>query len=176
MKKYIFILTFIIPVFVFTSCTESDDEFFASTTLTANDLIEVSLTGDEVTISSNIPRILPQATNPFDIFLTSTSRKMFFNYTIQKKNSNNVWEYITPSNIVLLNGENQTGSYISGIAILDALDTTYEYESKITLTTGQYRISFDPEIVTLNAQNAVMVTVKTSVTGIPNNMLEFTIN
>ena len=47
---------------------------------------------------------------------------------------------------------------------------------KITLTTGQYRISFDPEIVTLNAQNAVMVTVKTSVTGIPNNMLEFTIN
>ena len=101
---------------------------------------------------------------------------MFFNYTIQKKNSNNVWEYITPSNIVLLNGENQTGSYISGIAVLDAIDTTYEYESKITLTTGQYRISFDPEIVTLNAQNAVMVTVKTSVTGIPNNMLEFTIN
>ena len=82
MKKYIFILTFIIPVFVFTSCTESDDEFFASTTLTANDLIEVSLTGDEVTVSSNIPRILPQTTNPFDIFLTSTSRKMFFNYTI----------------------------------------------------------------------------------------------
>ncbi|MCD8519125.1 MAG: hypothetical protein LRY32_06415 [Flavobacterium sp.] len=50
--------------------------------------------------------------------------------------------------------------YISGITVLDALDTTYEYETNITLTPGQYRIIVDPEIVTLNAQNAVMVTVK----------------
>ena len=176
MKKYIYILTLVIPSFLFTNCTESDDEFFASTIVTANNLIELEVTGNEVNVSCYVARILPQPNDPFDIYLTSTSRKMFFNYTLEKRNTNGAWEFITPSTLTVIEGENATGDYISGIAVLDALDTTYEYETDITLTPGQYRITVDPEIVTLNAQNAVMVTVKTSVIGATGNVLEFTVN
>lgn len=176
MKKHIYILTFIIPALVFTSCTESDDEFFPSTIVTANNLIELEVMGNEVNVSAYVGRLLTQSTNPFDIYLTSTSRKMFFNYTLEKKNTSGAWEYITPTNVTIVKGENLIGDYISGIAVLDALDTTYEYETDITLTPGQYRITVDPEIVTLNSQNAVMVTVKTSVVGAVENVLEFTVN
>ena len=176
MKKYIYILTLVIPSFLFTNCTESDDEFFASTIVTTNNLIELEVTGNEVNVSCYVARILPQPNDPFDIYLTSTSRKMFFNYTLEKRNTNGAWEFITPSTLTVIEGENATGDYISGIAVLDALDTTYEYETDITLTPGQYRITVDPEIVTLNAQNAVMVTVKTSVIGATGNVLEFTVN
>jgi hypothetical protein len=95
---------------------------------------------------------------------------------LEKRNTSGAWENITPTSITSVEGENQIGVYISGIAVLDALDTTYEYESDITLSAGQYRILIDPEIVSLNSQNSVMVTVKTSTFGIPSNALEFTVN
>lgn len=176
MKKYIQYLTVVITALVFTSCTESDDEFFPSKIVTSNELIEVNVTGNELNVSCYVPRLLPQNINPFDIYLTSTARKLFFNYTLEKRNTNGQWELITPTTINLVEGENQIGDYISGIAVLDALDTTYEYESDITLAAGQYRILIDPEIVSLNSQNAVMVTIKTSTAGIPSNILEFTVN
>ena len=176
MKKYIYIFTLLVPFFVLTSCTESDDEFFAATTVTSNNLIDLQVTGSEVNVSSYVARLLPQSTNPFDIYLTSNSRKMFFNYTIEKRNSSNEWEFITPTTVNLIKGENSISDYVSGIAVLDALDTMYEYETTITLTPGQYRITVDPEIVTLNAQNAVMVTVKTTTTGAVDNILTFTVN
>ncbi len=102
MKKYIYILTLVIPSFFFTSCTESDDEFFASTVVTANNLIELDVTGNEVNVSCYVARLLPQSTNPFDIYLTSTSRKMFFNYTLEKRNTNGAWEFITPSTLTVI--------------------------------------------------------------------------
>lgn len=176
MKKYIYIFTLLVPFFVLTSCTESDDEFFAATTVTSNNLIDLQVTGSEVNVSSYVARLLPQSSNPFDIYLTSNSRKMFFNYTIERRNSSNEWEFITPTTVNLIKGENSIGDYVSGIAVLDALDTMYEYETTITLTSGQYRITVDPEIVTLNAQNAVMVTVKTTTTGAVDNVLTFTVN
>ncbi len=176
MKKYIYIITLLVPFFVLTSCTESDDEFFANTTVTSNNLIGLQVTGNEVNVSCYVARLLPQSSNPFDIYLTSNSRKLFFNYTLEKRNSSNEWEFITPTNVTSIAGENSIGDYMSGIAVLDALDTTYEYEADIALTPGQYRITIDPEIVTLNAQNAVMVTVKTTTTGAVDNVLTFTVN
>ena len=176
MKKYIFILTLVIPSFLFTSCTESDDEFFASTIVTANNLIELDVTGNELKVSCYVSRLLPQPNNPFDIYLTSNSRKMFFNYTLERKNASGVWEYYIPTTVSVIEGENAIDEVISGIAVLDALDTTYEYETNNTLTSGQYRVIVDPEIVTLNAQDAVMVTLKTSALGAVGNVLEFTVN
>lgn len=176
MKKYIQYITVAIITLIFTGCTESDDEFFASKIVTSNELIEVNVTGNELNVSCYVPRLLPQDTNPFDIYLTSTSRKMFFNYTLEKRNTGGAWEYITPSTLTVIEGENAIGDYISGVTVLDALDITYEYETNITLTPGQYRIIIDPEIVTLNAQDAVMVTVKTSTVGAVGNVLEFTMN
>jgi hypothetical protein len=78
MKKHIYYLTLAIVALVFTSCTESDDEFFASTTVTSNELIAVNVTGNQLNISCYYPRLLPQAGgNPFDVYLTSTARKYF---------------------------------------------------------------------------------------------------
>ena len=176
MKNYIKYLTVAVVALLFTSCTESDDEFFASKIVNSSNLIEVSASGNNLNVSCYVPRLLPQTTNPFDIYLTSTSRKMFFNYTLEKKNGSGAWEYISPGNISVVEGENQVGDYISGVTVLDALDTTYEYEVDITLAAGQYRIIVDPEIVSLNSQNAVMVIVRTNVSGVPSNLLEFTVN
>lgn len=177
MKKYIHFLTIAIITLVFTSCTESDDEFFASTSVTSNELIEVNVSGNQLNVSCYFPRLIPQTgSNPFDVYLTSTSRKFFFNYTLEKKNASGSWEYITPTSIAIIEGENQIGSYISGIPVLDALDTTYEYETTTTLAAGQYRIKIDPEVVSLFSEDAVTVTIKTTTAGIPSNTLEFTIN
>ena len=176
MKKYLYILTLVIPSLLFTSCTESDDEFFASTIVTANSLIELDVTGNELNVSCYVSRLLPQPNNPFDIYLTSTSRKIFFNYTLEKKNTSGAWEYYTPTTVSVIEGENEIDEIISGIAVLDALDTTYEYETNNTLAPGQYRVIVEPEIVTLNAQDAVMVTIKTTTVGAVGNVLEFTVD
>lgn len=176
MKKHIYYFTLAIFTLLFTSCTESDDEFFASTTVTSNGLVALNVTGNQLNISCYYARLLPQSgANPFDVYLTSSARKFFFNYTLEKKNGSGAWEYITPSTVTVVAGENQRGDYSSGIPVLDALDTTYEYESDITLTAGQYRVSINPEIISLNAQDAVMVTINTSTAGISSNTLEFTI-
>ena len=179
MKKYIYVLTLVIPTILFTSCTESDDEFFASKIVTANNLIDVNTTANDVTVSCNFARLLPQDTNPFDLYLTSTSEEFFFNYTLEKKNASGNWEIVPESgyskNEVL--GTNQIGEFISAICQLDVLETNYQYETTITPSTpGDYRIRLDNEIVSLGSKDAVTVTIRTTVTGVDaSNSLEFTI-
>lgn len=179
MKKYIYILTLVIPTILFTSCTESDDEFFASKIVTANDLIDVSTTTNDVTVSCNFSRILPQDTNPFDLYLTSTSEEFFFNYTLEKKNASGNWETVPSTGFTtsVTNGTNLFGEFISAICQLDALETNYQYETTITPSTaGDYRIVLDDEIISLESTDAVNVVIRTTITGVDaNNALEFTI-
>ena len=181
MKKYIQFFTVIIFLTTFTSCTESDDEFFASKVVTANGLIAVNLSGNAVHVSSDIPRLLPQSGgNLFDLYLTTTSSQFFFNYTLEKKNASNVWELVAPSGYTVVNGngDNQFGDYIAAICQLDALETSYEYDTSITpIAAGNYRLTVDTEIVSLEAKDAVTVTIKTTAVGdVTNNILEFTVN
>lgn len=179
MKKYIYVLTLVIPTILFTSCTESDDEFFASKIVTANNLIDVNTTANDVTVSCNFARLLPQDTNPFDLYLTSTSEEFFFNYTLEKKNASGNWVTVPPTGFTTIvnNGTNLYGEFISAICQLDALETNYQYETTITPSTaGDYRIRVENEIVSLGSKDAVTVTIRTTVTGVnSNNVLEFTI-
>lgn len=179
MKKYIQLLTIAFISILFTGCTESDDEFFASKIVTANNLINVSATTNDVTVSCNFNRLLPQNTTPFDLYLTTTSEEFFFNYTLQKKNNAGIWELVPSSGFTttVVDGSNQYGEFISGICQLDALQTNYEYETTISPTSpGEYRISIDNEIVSLGSKDAVTVTIRTTVTGVnANNVLDFTI-
>ena len=179
MKKYIYILTLVIPAILFTSCTESDDEFFASKIVTANNLIDVNTIANDVTVSCNFARLLPQDTNPFDLYLTSTSEEFFFNYTLEKKNASGNWVTVPPTGFTTIvnNGTNLYGEFISGICQLDALETNYQYQTTITPSTaGDYRIILDDEIVSLGSKDAVNVVIRTTITGVDaNNILEFTI-
>jgi len=179
MKKYIYILTLVIPAILFTSCTESDDEFFASKIVTANNLIDVNTTSNDVTVSCNFARLLPQDTNPFDLYLTSTSEEFFFNYTLEKKNASGNWVTVPPTGFTTIvnNGTNLYGEFISAICQLDALETNYQYQTTITpSSTGDYRIILDDEIVSLGSKDAVNVVIRTTITGVDaNNVLEFTI-
>lgn len=181
MKKYIQFFAIAILFALFTGCTESDDEFFASKVVTANGLIAVNLSGNTVAVSTAIPRLLPQTGgNPFDLYLTTTSNQFFFNYTLEKKNANNVWELVAPSgyNVVTSSGSNQFGDYIAAICQLDALETTYEYDTTIApIATGDYRLTVDNEVVSIDSKNAVTVIIKTTAVGdTTNNVLEFTVN
>ena len=179
MKKYIYILTLVIPAILFTSCTESDDEFFASKIVTANNLIDVNTTANDVTVSCNFARLLPQDTNLFDLYLTSTSEEFFFNYTLEKKNASGNWVTVPPTGFTTIvnNGTNIYGEFISAICQLDVLETNYQYETTITPSTaGDYRIILDDEIVSLGSKDAVNVVIRTTITGVDaNNVLEFTI-
>ena len=179
MKKYIYILALVIPAILFTSCTESDDEFFASKIVTANNLIDVNTTANDVTVSCNFARLLPQDTNLFDLYLTSTSEEFFFNYTLEKKNASGNWVTVPPTGFTTIvnNGTNIYGEFISAICQLDVLETNYQYETTITPSTpGDYRIRLDNEIVSLGSKDAVTVTIRTTVTGVDaSNSLEFTI-
>lgn len=177
MKKYIHYFTVALITLVFTGCTESDDEFFATKSITSNGHIEVSVSGNILNVSSSFDRLLDQnTTSPLDLYLTTTSRKFFFNYSTQKRNTSGNWEYFIPENITATVGENLFGSYISGLQHLDALDTTYEYDTNITLDPGQYRIVIDPKIVSANSQDGVTIIINTTVIGAVGNSLEFTVN
>ena len=177
MKKYIHYLTVAIITLIFTGCTESDDEFFATKSITSNGHIEVSVSGNVLNIESSFDRLLDQnTTSPLDLFLTTTSRKFFFNYSMQKRNVSGDWEFYTPDNVNTNLGETLFGSYISGVQHLDGLDTTYEYDTDITLDTGQYRVTFDPKIISANSENAVTIIINTTVIGASGGSLEFTVN
>jgi hypothetical protein len=177
MKKYIHYLTIAIISLLFTGCTESDDEFFATESITANNKIEVSASGNVLNVTCNFDRLLNHGSDfPLDLFLTSTSREFFFNYSIQKRNTSGNWENYIPDNITATKGDNLLGSYISGIQELDALDTTYEYDTDITLNPGQYRVAIEPRIVSIGSQDAVTVIINTTTVGAVNNTLEFTVN
>ena len=177
MKKYIKFLTVAIITLIFTGCTESDDEFFATTSVTSSEQIAVSVSGNILNITSDFERLLDiNTTNPLDLFLTTKSRKFYFNYSLEKRNDSGQWESFTPDNIEAILGENLFGGYISGIPTLDALDSVYEYDTDITLEPGQYRVSFDPRIVSITANDAVTVIINTTVVGGSGNDLEFTIN
>lgn len=177
MKKYIYILTLIIQALAFTSCTESDDEFFPTRAISSNDKIEVNVTGNTLNVSCNFERLINQGTDyPLDLFLTTGSRKFFFNYSLEKRNSSGNWEFLIPDNVNTNLGETLFGSYISGVQHLDALDTTYEYDTDITLDPGQYRIQIDPKIISANSENAVTIIINTTAIGAPGNTLEFTVN
>lgn len=177
MKKYIHYLTIALITLVFTGCTESDDEFFATKSVTSNGHIGVSVTGNILNVSCNFDRLLDLNTDyPLDLYLTTKSRRFFFNYSMQKRNTSGNWEYFIPDNITANTGENLFGSYISGIQHLDALDTTYEYNTDITLEPGEYLISIDPKIVSANSDDAVTMIINTTVNGATGNALEFTVN
>ena len=81
-----------------------------------------------------------------------------------------------PENVNAILGENLFGSYISGVQHLDGSDTTYEYDTDITLDPGQYRVIFDPKIISANSENAVTIIINTTVIGAPGDSLEFTVN
>lgn len=177
MKKYIKFLTITIIALAFTGCTESDDEFFATESVTSNNQIEVSVSGNILNITSDFERLLDvNNASPLDLFLTTKTRRFYFNYTLEKRNTSGQWQSITPDDIEAIVGENLIGGYISGIPTLDVLDSVYEYDTDITLVPGEYRISFDPRIVSLNADNAVTIIINTTVVGAPNDILEFTVN
>ena len=177
MKKYIQYITVAIITLIFTGCTESDDEFFATKSITSNGHIEVSVSGNILNVSSSFDRLLDQnTTSPLDLYLTTTSRKFFFNYSLEKRNSSGNWEFLIPDNVNTNLGETLFGSYISGVQHLDALDTTYEYDTDITLDPGQYRIQIDPKIISANSENAVTIIINTTAIGAPGNTLEFTVN
>lgn len=177
MKKYIHYLTIAIISILFTGCTENDDEFFATESVTATNKIEVSASGNVLNVTCNFDRLLNHGSDfPLDLFLTSTSREFFFNYSMQKRNTSGNWENYIPDNITATEGDNLLGSYISGIQELDALDTTYEYDTDITLNPGQYRVVIEPRIVSIGSQDAVTVIINTTTVGAVNNTLEFTVN
>lgn len=180
MKRYLFFLTLVISVLLFTNCTESDDEFFATKIVNATNLIDVSSTSNDVKITCDFDRLLPQGTTPFDLYLTTTSEEFFFNYTLEKRNASGNWEAVPSTGFTtsVNYGNNQFGSFISAICQLDALETTYQYETTITPSTaGNYRITIDSEIVSLGSKDAVTVTIRTTATGVnANNIREFTID
>ena len=177
MKKYTHYLTIAIITLLFTGCTESDDEFFATKAVTVNNKIEVSASGNVLNVSCNFDRILNYGSDaPLDLFLTATSRAFFFNYSMQKRNASGTWENYIPTTITATKGDNFVGSYISGIQQLDALDTTYEYDTDITLAPGQYKVLVEPRIVSLDSQDVVTVIINTTTVGATNNILEFTVN
>ena len=95
---------------------------------------------------------------------------------MQKRNASGTWENYIPTTITATKGDNFVGSYISGIQQLDALDTTYEYDTDITLAPGQYKVLVEPRIVSLDSQDVVTVIINTTTVGATNNILEFTVN
>lgn len=177
MKKHIQYITITILAILFTGCTESDDEFFPTKAITSNNKIEVNVSGNTLNVSCNFERLINQGTDyPLDLFLTTGSRKFFFNYSLEKRNSSGNWEFFIPDNVNTNLGENLFGSYISGVQYLDVLDANYEYDTDIILVPGEYRVQIDPKIISANSDNAVTIIINTTSIGAPGSTLVFNVD
>ncbi len=132
-------------------CSNKDSEFYNDVFVSVPDLVVVETSGipesPSIAIVALVPRLLnvPSMTNQLDIFKTTGgATKLFFSYELEKE-SGGTWEYveITNSQVQIIKGEAQTGSFVFASAIYNSSTETYEYRAGLQgLQSGNYRLSF----------------------------------
>ncbi len=147
--QYFFFVA-VATVLMAADCSNKDSEFYNDVFVTSPDLviIERSAIPEDraVYVSASIPKLLnaTNLTKPLDIYKTTGgASKLIFSYEVEQQ-VDGEWEYIeiTDSQLQIIKGTAQVGSFVLGNAVYNSVNQNYEYRVGLNLPTGTYRLSF----------------------------------
>ena len=138
---------------LFSNCDTNDDGFYNDIYLNASNLVQIQTepsftVGDKIYVTADFSRYQTETgqTELLDIYKTTGNATEFtFSYIIEKEVSTDVWEVVTvnDSQLDIIEGDAQNGSYVLGHSIYDSTSESYKYNVGFPLlTAGNYRMSF----------------------------------
>jgi hypothetical protein len=192
MKKLHYILLITVAILV-SNCDTNDDGFYRNVFVDVPGLVAIqshSTTyslGENLYINADFSRYLPDGTTTLDAFHTTGATQFAFSYVIEKQNGSN-WEVVTvnDSQLDIVKGDAQNGSYVYGICEYNTTNEHYEYRVGFPLlTAGTYRMSFGynsdaadkVELRSLSPTARLILNINSQITGLDTaGYYHFTVN
>jgi hypothetical protein len=184
MKKVHYILL-ITVAFLVSNCDTNDDGFYNNVFVDIPNLVSIEAhssmytVGEKLYIDADFSRYLSDGAL-LDIYKTTGATQFAFSYVIEKQISATEWEVVTvnDSQLDIVKGDAQNGSYVYGICEYNATDESYEYRVGFPLlSTGTYRMSFgynsdSPDTVelrSLSPATRLILNINSLITGLDAN-------
>ena len=192
MKKTQYILLFAMSILV-SNCDTNDDGFYNNVFVDIPNLVSIEAhsstytVGEKLYIDADFSRYLSDGAL-LDIYKTTGATQFAFSYVIEKQINTTEWEVVTvnDSQLDIVKGNAQNGSYVYAICEYNATDETYEYRVGFPLlTAGTYRLSYgynsdsvtNVELRSISPTTRLILNINSAVTGIDNNgYYHFTVN
>lgn len=192
MKKIHYILL-IAVAFLVSNCDTNDDGFYNNVFVDIPNLVSIEshsstyTVGEKLYINADFSRYLSDGAL-LDIYQTTGATQFAFSYVIEKQISLTEWEVVTvnDSQLDIVKGFAQNGSYVYGICEYNTTDESYEYRVGFPLlTNGNYRMSFgynsdSPDTVelrSLSPATRLILNINSLITGLDaNGYYNFTVN
>ena len=149
MKKLQYIVLFAVAILV-SNCDTNDDGFYNNVFVDVPNLVSIEAhsstytVGEKLYINADFSRYLNDGAL-LDIFQTTGATQFAFSYVIEKQINATTWETVTvnDSQLDIVKGNAQNGSYVYGICEYNSTDESYEYRVGFPLlSAGTYRMSF----------------------------------
>lgn len=175
------------------NCDTNDDGFYNNVFVDIPNLVSIEAhsstytVGEKLYIDADFSRYLSDGAL-LDIYKTTGATQFAFSYVIEKQISETEWEVVTvnDSQLDIVKGDAQNGSYVYGICEYNATDESYEYRVGFPLlTAGNYRMSFgynsdSPDTVELRSlipSTRLILNINSLITVLDaNGYYNFTVN
>jgi hypothetical protein len=192
MKKLHYIVLITIALLV-SSCDTNDDGFYNNVFIDVPNLVAIESptasysVGQKLYVSSQFPRILNDGAL-IDIFQTTGANEFVFSYVIEKQITPGNWEVVSvnDSQLDIIKGNAQNGSYVYAICQYSTVSGLYEYRVGFPLLSiGTYRLSFgynsdttnSVELRSLSPATRLKLNINSTITGLDaNGFYNFTVN
>ncbi|MCA6423154.1 MAG: hypothetical protein IM568_10090 [Flavobacterium sp.] len=192
MKKLHYTVLITIAILV-SNCDTNDDGFYNNVFIDVPNLVTIETptatysVGQKLYVSSQFPRILNDGAL-IDIFQTTGANEFVFSYVIEKQINATDWELVTvnDSQLDIVKGNAQNGSYVYAICEYNTVSGLYEYRVGFPLlSTGIYRMSFgynsdsvsSVELRSLSPATRLILNINSTITGLDGNgFYNFTVN
>jgi hypothetical protein len=193
MKKIQYILLITVSILV-SNCDTNDDGFYNNVFVDVPNLLAIDAhsstysVGEKLYIGGDFSRYLPDGITTLDAFHTTGATEFTFSYVIEKQTSATTWEVVTvnDSQLDIVKGNAQNGSYVYGLCEYNATDETYEYRVGFPLlSAGTYRLSFGynsdsatkVELRSASPATRLILNINSLVSGLNSNgFYNFTVN
>jgi len=158
MKKIHYILLAVVGLFA-SGCDTDDDGFYNNVFTNVPNLVTIDphtpnySVGENLYISTDFSRYINEGSETLDAYLTTGATEFAFTYLIEKQVSGDIWDVVAvdDSQLDIVKGDAQNGSYVYGICKYNTVDETYEYRVGFPLlSAGTYRLSFGYNSESLN--------------------------
>ena len=192
MKKLHYIVLFAVAILV-SNCDTNDDGFYNNIFVDVPNLVALDAhaptytVGEKLYVSADFSRYLSDGAL-LDIYQSTGATQFAFSYVIEKQNSSLAWDVVSVSDsqLDIVKGNAQNGSYVYGICDYNTIDQTYEYRVGFPLlSTGTYRLSFgynsssatDVELRSLSPATRLILNINSAVSGLDSGgFYHFTVN
>lgn len=192
MKKIQYIVL-IVVAFLVSNCDSNDDGFYNNVFVDVPNLVAIDAhpttytVGEKLYISADFSRYLSDGAL-LDIFQTTGATQFAFSYVIEKQTTANTWDVVSvnDSQLDIVKGSAQNGSYVYGICNYNSADETYEYRVGFPLlSAGTYRLSFgynsssttEVELRSLSPATRLILNINSSISGLDaSGFYHFTVN